>query len=288
VHTTTKTPAAASKGGKEGGGGKEEEEEGEDKAEGGLLGSPAGKKVYTLPSTLHQALCVCSAGEKTVALHHILKMLEGGGTPSAAPSPSPSTPALCALVFTNSVDTAHRLTRLLQLLGGLKGAVVEFSATLSQSKRTAVLTAAAAGAVSVLVASDAAARGLDLPALPAVIHYDVPSRTKTYVHRVGRAARAGREGVSYTLLRPDQVHHFKGLLQRTRGAHTCIKETLPKALVGEYAGRVQECLTALKGVLEEEAAGTLKASKAVEALGVSGDAVGGASAAAAAAGGSDE
>jgi superfamily II DNA/RNA helicase len=247
--------------------------------------------MYAVPSLLHQGYVVCSAGEKTVALFHLLRLLEGqhlaleaagvsaseGGASLALPGGG----GLRALIFTNSVDTAHRLTRLLQLMGGLGGAIVEFSAGLSQSKRTAVLKAASEGAVAVLVASDAAARGLDLPGLPAVIHYDAPPRAKTYVHRVGRTARAGREGLSYALVRPEQARHFKQILKRTvlasaqgsAGASSApyAKETLQRALCSDYAPRMAACLKALKGVLEAEAAGTLKPTRAVEAVQAGGE-----------------
>jgi hypothetical protein len=62
-----------------------------------------------------------------------------------------------------------------------------------------------AGELSVVISSDAAARGVDVPHLSAVVQYDAPAHVKTYVHRVGRTARAGTSGVSYTLLRPQQV-----------------------------------------------------------------------------------
>jgi ATP-dependent RNA helicase DDX51/DBP6 len=219
----------------------------------------AARARYTLPRSLHQAFVVCSAAEKLVALLHLLRLLEGQGAGVEAVG-------LRALVFTNSVDTAHRLARLLQLFGGLRGAVVEFSAALPQAKRAAVLAACAEGAVSVLVASDAAARGLDLPALPAVVHYDAPARAKTYVHRVGRAARAGRAGVSYALLRSPQVRHFSALLARTHGSPPAKKETLPRVLVADAAPRLQACLAALRGVLELERAGAQPLLRPVEPL----------------------
>jgi ATP-dependent RNA helicase DDX51/DBP6 len=226
---------------------------------GGGGDAPALRARYELPRSLHQAFVVCSAGEKLVALVHLLRLLEGQGAGVDAGG-------LRALVFTNSVDTAHRLARLLQLFGGLRGAVVEFSAALPQAKRAAVLAGCAEGVVSVLVASDAAARGLDLPALPAVVHYDAPARAKTYVHRVGRAARAGRVGVSYALLRSPQMRHFFAVLARTHGAPPVKKETLPRVLVADAAPRLQACLVALREALEAERAGTLPLLRPVEPI----------------------
>jgi superfamily II DNA/RNA helicase len=165
-----------------------------------------------------------------------------------------------------------RLARLLQLFGGLRGRVVEFSAALSQAKRSAILAAARAGVIGVLVSSDAAARGLDLPSLPCVVQYDVAPRVKAYVHRVGRAARAGRVGLSVSLVRPDQARHFRLLLARTaspRGpAGRAVKEALQGSVVRAYAPRMQAVLTRLQALLEEEraAGGGAAETRPVEAL----------------------
>lgn len=233
----------------------------------GTVSNDDGKKLYTLPSTLHQVYSICGAAEKPIALLHILRLLEGQHlTDAAGSAPGAAADGLRALVFAGSVETTHRLCRVLQLYGGLKGRVVEFSANMSQAKRSAILEAAKAGVISVIVSSDAAARGLDLPSLPAVIHYDVAPRVKTYVHRVGRAARAGRVGVTYSLVRPDQMRHFKQLMGRTIAGHTATKETLTASLVSDYAPRLQQVLVRLRRVLEAERAGSLADSAPVHAL----------------------
>ena len=69
------------------------------------------------------------------------------------------------------------------------------------------------------------------------LQYDAPSRPKTYVHRVGRTARAGQRGVTYTLLRPDQVRHFKEMMKRIENSsvrkETVLKDAL-KALLPRF------------------------------------------------------
>lgn len=137
-----------------------------------------------------------------------------------------------ALVFASSLTATHRVARILHLHGnplaveGLRTEAVaatgvsqadaaargeqgwsagEFSRALPQNQRNAMLAKLRSGAVDVLVCSDSAARGLDLPQVDVVINYDAPSHLKTYLHRVGRTARAGKAGTSYTLLRSDQV-----------------------------------------------------------------------------------
>jgi ATP-dependent RNA helicase DDX51/DBP6 len=65
-----------------------------------------------------------------------------------------------------------------------------------------------------LICSDAMARGMDLEHVTTVINYDVPPYINTYIHRVGRTARAGKQGICYTLLRPEDVYHFKEMRRK--------------------------------------------------------------------------
>jgi superfamily II DNA/RNA helicase len=73
---------------------------------------------------------------------------------------------------------------------------------LDQSQRTKTLADFRSGALKILVASDVAARGLDIPAVSHVFNYDVPHHADDYVHRIGRTGRAGRSGVTYMLVTP--------------------------------------------------------------------------------------
>jgi superfamily II DNA/RNA helicase len=75
---------------------------------------------------------------------------------------------------------------------------------LIQSQRNKVMERLRGGKLSVLVASDLAARGLDVDGISHVINYDLPEDPEVYVHRIGRTARAGRKGVAWSLVSPDQ------------------------------------------------------------------------------------
>jgi superfamily II DNA/RNA helicase len=75
---------------------------------------------------------------------------------------------------------------------------------LTQAARQRALKALSTGTADVLVATDVAARGLDVDQITHVINFDPPEDDKAYVHRVGRTARAGRAGVGTTLVMPDQ------------------------------------------------------------------------------------
>ncbi|KAJ5241608.1 uncharacterized protein N7469_003199 [Penicillium citrinum] len=105
------------------------------------------------------------------------------------------------LVFTKSSESASRLTRLISLLdpqlASRVGTIIKSDKS-SASRKT--LAAYRRGKVSVIVATDRASRGLDLQSLSHVVNYDVPSSITTYVHRVGRTARANKDGSAWSLV----------------------------------------------------------------------------------------
>jgi superfamily II DNA/RNA helicase len=80
-----------------------------------------------------------------------------------------------------------------------------------QSKRDGVMDKLRGGRLSVLVASDLASRGLDVDDISHVINYDVPEDPEVYIHRIGRTARAGRGGVAWTFVQPDQGDLLSGI-----------------------------------------------------------------------------
>lgn len=115
-------------------------------------------------------------------------------------SPPESRPR--ALVFTRSTAAATRLSRLLSLLkpswSGRISTLTRSTASSASSRRA--LSAFRSSKISILIATDRASRGLDVPGIEHVISYDVPSSALTYVHRVGRTARAGNPGHAWTFL----------------------------------------------------------------------------------------
>jgi ATP-dependent RNA helicase RhlE len=107
-----------------------------------------------------------------------------------------------ALVFVNSKLGAARLARSFER-DGLKTAALHGDK--SQDERLKSLAAFKAGEVDVLVATDVAARGLDIADLPAVFNFDVPFNAEDYVHRIGRTGRAGASGLAITLVARDDT-----------------------------------------------------------------------------------
>jgi len=101
------------------------------------------------------------------------------------------------IIFVNRTATA---TLLEHLLRGLEHRVTSLHSGLSQSTRTSNLARFRARAARILVATDVASRGLDIPAVDLVINFDVPRAPDDYIHRVGRTARAGRSGESITMV----------------------------------------------------------------------------------------
>jgi superfamily II DNA/RNA helicase len=91
-----------------------------------------------------------------------------------------------------------------------------FHGVLSQGKRTQVLADFKASRVKVVVATDLAARGIDVVQLPAVVNYDLPRSAVDYLHRIGRTGRAGESGVALSFVSADSEAHFR-LIEKRQG-----------------------------------------------------------------------
>ena len=120
-----------------------------------------------------------------------------------------------AIIFCNrkrDVATLHRsLSKYDYSVGALHG-------DMDQTSRMKMLDAFRSGTVELLVASDVAARGLDIPDVSHVYNYDVPIHAEDYVHRIGRTGRAGREGKAFTLVTPEDKKYLDAILSLTGDA----------------------------------------------------------------------
>ncbi|TAH27320.1 MAG: DEAD/DEAH box helicase [Cytophagales bacterium] len=118
-----------------------------------------------------------------------------------------------ALVFSNTKRMVDEIVEKLNVQGhkalGIHG-------DLSQSQRNNVMRKFRAGDVKVLVATDVAARGIDVDDVDAVINYDLPMDDEYYVHRIGRTGRAGREGKSFTLVASREMRSLRDLMHYTK------------------------------------------------------------------------
>ena len=117
-----------------------------------------------------------------------------------------------AIIFCNRKREVASLRRQMER-AGLNAR--DIHGDLDQAQRTKALDAFKAGEIDFLVATDVAARGLDIARLPCVINYDVPIHADDYIHRIGRTARAGREGRAFTLALPEEGRFVDAITKLT-------------------------------------------------------------------------
>jgi ATP-dependent RNA helicase RhlE len=129
-----------------------------------------------------------------------------------------------ALVFTRTKHRADRLTKALVSAGI---AAERIHGNRSQGQRTAALAGFKDGTFRVLVATDIAARGIDVEALGHVVNFDVPNMPEDYIHRVGRTARAEAKGDAFTFVAPEDVGELRAIEQ-------AVGRRLPRVTVPDF------------------------------------------------------
>ena len=153
---------------------------------------------------------------------HRVRTVVAGGKPEALTRVLREMPSGQALVFCKTKRRSDRVgTQLAR--AGIRTAVIHGNK--SQSARTRALSDFKAGRVNVLVATDIAARGLDIAQLPLVVNYDLPQVAEDYVHRVGRTGRAGQNGRAVSLVTAED----RGLLRT-------IQRALPSLIQEDHSG----------------------------------------------------
>jgi ATP-dependent RNA helicase RhlE len=129
-----------------------------------------------------------------------------------------------ALVFTR---TKHRANRLWEFLEKRGLSVARIHGNRSQAQRTQALDGFKSGQYRVLIATDIAARGIDVEALGHVVNFDVPGMPEDYIHRVGRTARAELSGEAFTFVSPEEVGDLQGI-------ERAIGKTLPRVTLPDF------------------------------------------------------
>jgi len=124
------------------------------------------------------------------------------------------------LVFTRTKHAATRLSERLQR-NGFRAACLQ--GDMSQSKRQAAMDAFRRGEIQILVATDIAARGIDVPDISHVVNYDMPDTVDAYTHRVGRTARANRKGEAINIATRDDVDVISGVEALLHTRFECLK-----------------------------------------------------------------
>ncbi|MCL4324812.1 MAG: C-terminal helicase domain-containing protein, partial [Candidatus Thermoplasmatota archaeon] len=141
------------------------------------------------------------------------------------------------LVFTKTKHRADRLSFQLQKMGVRAGVI---HGDKSQSQRVRALEAFRNGSQRVLIATDIAARGIDVEGISHVINYDVPHEAATYVHRVGRTARAQKEGDAISLVSREEQDDFDRIEQFIGMAIARENKTDPNAAPQAPMGRFSQ------------------------------------------------
>ena len=185
------------------------------------------------------------------------------------------------IVFFDTKSDAHRL----MIICGLCGIkCTELHGNLTQVQRLEALELFREGEVDVLLATDLAARGLDISSVEAVINFEMPSQVETYVHRIGRTARAGRGGKSCTLIGEGRRHLMKDVMkdaeQKRRQAQSSEgsdrgtasstgiirSRTIPPAVVAHFVAKIISLKPHIGEVLAAEAVARMDRIAEMEAM----------------------
>src|SRR5437764_12595738 len=124
-----------------------------------------------------------------------------------------SEPVERALVFSRTKHGADKIVKQLDAAGISAGAI---HGNKSQAQRERALAGFKSGDMPVLVATDIAARGIDVPGVSHVGNFDLPDVPEHYVHRIGRTARAGADGIAIAFCRPDERGNLRDIERTTR------------------------------------------------------------------------
>ena len=155
------------------------------------------KQRTTTADTVRQRFVVVDPRQKQVVLARVLE----------------AEPIDAVLIFVNTKSTTDPLAEYLSSQGHRTAAL---SSDVSQNQRERIIDNLRSGKLDVIVATDVAARGLDVQRISHVINFDFPSDSENYVHRIGRTGRAGRSGQAILFLHPRGRHLLKRIEQATR------------------------------------------------------------------------
>ncbi|KAF8442427.1 P-loop containing nucleoside triphosphate hydrolase protein [Boletus edulis BED1] len=158
---------------------------------------------FAMPTTLTEYMVICEPSQKPLMLLHLLYNRNIRN----------------ALIFTKSSESTTRLVFVLECFEKSRAterarvAVRAYSSDLPAGERKTILEKFKAQEVHVLICSDLISRGIDISHVSHVVSYDTPVDMRKYVHRVGRTARAGRDGDAWTLVEEQEARYFKAMLR---------------------------------------------------------------------------
>ena len=205
-----------------------------------LLRDPVRIEVAPAPQTapdITQRAIAVDAGRRTQLLRHLIQQNHWSRV----------------LVF---VATKHAAEMIADKLRKARIYAEPFHGELSQGKRTQVLADFKASRLKVVIATDVAARGLDIAQLPVVVNFDLPRSAVDYIHRIGRTGRAGESGVAVSFVSVDTEAHFR-LIEKRQGL------SLPLEIVESFEPVQTTTVAALSapGTLFDTANGGVKGKR---------------------------
>ncbi|KAF2347646.1 DEAD/DEAH box helicase domain [Trinorchestia longiramus] len=198
---------------------------------------------YTVPSSLTEQYVVCELNLRPLLLHHLVVTRSWKRI----------------LVFTNSIEASHNLAITLQHMAAGHYRVAEFSSSIGKFQAEMVRKFQR-GDIQVLVSTDSLARGMDFTEVNVVVNYDRTLSHTTYLHRVGRTARAGKPGLALSIIRSSQVSDFSHMVKqhcsnKLKEVHVDIKKLHP------YESMYKEALALLKTSVSQEKRRSVKRLK---------------------------
>ncbi|MGE5473278.1 MAG: DEAD/DEAH box helicase [Ignavibacteriales bacterium] len=149
------------------------------------------------------------------------------------------------MVFCNTKRRVDELTANLQSRGYAAEAL---HGDMKQGQRDRVMTKFRKGAVDILIATDVAARGIDVDNIEAVVNYDIPNDEEYYVHRIGRTGRAGKAGKAFTFVSGRELYKLRDIQRYTK---SLIKQEKPPSMMDVEETRVNNVLEKLRETISE-------------------------------------
>ncbi|KAI0391742.1 DEAD/DEAH box helicase [Xylariaceae sp. FL0594] len=189
---------------------------------------------------LKEGLIECGAMEKDLYLYALLLLYPNART----------------LVFTNSISSARRISPMLQNLNLASQALHSQMAQKARLRSIERFSGTPAGKSAILIATDVAARGLDIPNVDLVVHYHVPRDAASYVHRSGRTARANKTGLSVLLCAPEEVVPTRRLISKVHERKSSRKNFFVQSLDVDrkLVSRLKPRLTLAKKIADAQLA----------------------------------
>ncbi|HZK86556.1 MAG TPA: DEAD/DEAH box helicase [Syntrophomonas sp.] len=145
--------------------------------------------------------------------------------------------------------TKRRVDEIAEALSGRGYSAEGLHGDLNQNNRDTIMRKFKAGDIEILVATDVAARGLDITGVTHIYNFDIPQDAESYVHRIGRTGRAGEDGLAMSLVTPREINHLKNIEAVVR--HKIIRQPVP-TLSEAFAGLQQVVVDSLLEVIGRE------------------------------------